>query len=119
MVPIRGSSCNLAAAPTAFSMRAYQSPIFVVAIKSLPVSRFLMGLKTPNTARSAKFGLEPPVTMQYKNRSQTLQISHDMTNQVQNCLTATKGIHTIQYGQEQVLKHKVLIPSQYLSHNKI
>jgi len=56
---IRGSS-NLEVGPTASSIREYHPPILVEAIMSWPVCKFRMGLNTPKTARSARFGLEPP-----------------------------------------------------------
>lgn len=51
--------------PTVFSIRENHSPMRVLSTISLPDLRYLIGLKTPNTARSAKFGLDPPVNKCY------------------------------------------------------
>lgn len=53
--------------PTALSILSYHSPILVFSTKSLPACKYRIGLSTPNTARSAKFGFEPPVQNKTNN----------------------------------------------------
>lgn len=51
--------------PTIFSIREYHSPMRVCSTMSLPDCRFRIGLRTPNTARSARLGFEPPITIRF------------------------------------------------------
>jgi len=60
-------SLILEGSPTVFSIREYHSPMRVLSTISLPDRRYLIGLRTPNTARSPKFGFDPPDIRNYNH----------------------------------------------------
>lgn len=71
MIHISCQALILDGSPTALSILSYHSPILVFSTKSLPACKYRIGLSTPNTARSAKFGFEPPVQNKTKKKKKT------------------------------------------------